>query len=141
MALCFAAAVPSQGQSLTEDDKVKKVIVDTFQAIADLNLPKLRSYCQADFSLLEDGAVWNIDSLETRLKPRIGTDLKRINTIHFIRVTIKGPIAWVSYYNSAAIAMNGKQRQVRWLESAVLENNKGDWKLALLHSTVLKPDQ
>lgn len=118
---------------------MKKVVVDSFQAIADLDLPKLRSYCQTDFVLLEDGQVWTIDTLENRLKPNLGTGMKRVNTIDFINVKVKGPVAWVSYRNTADIVRDGKQRQVRWLESAVLEKTKGEWKLALLHSTVLKP--
>jgi ketosteroid isomerase-like protein len=65
--------------------------------------------------------------------------MKRVNTIDFIKVTVKGPVAWVSYHNMADIAKKGKQRQVRWLESAVLEKTKGEWKVALLHSTVLNP--
>jgi hypothetical protein len=101
-------------------------------------LPKLRSHCQADFSLLEDGQVWTIDTLENRLKPNIGSGLKRVNTIDFINVTVRGPVAWVSYHNTAAIVRNGNERQIRWLESAVLERQKGEWKLSLLHSTVLR---
>ena len=138
--LLTTAALPSYGQTNKEEEKkVKHVIVDAFQAIADLDLPKLRSYCQTDFSLLEDGQVWTIDTLENRLKPNLGSGMKRVNTIAFIQVTIKGPVAWVSYHNTADIEKNGKQRQVRWLESAVLVNTKREWKLALLHSTVLNP--
>ncbi|WP_185731310.1 nuclear transport factor 2 family protein [Larkinella rosea] len=129
--------LPGRGQVNKEEDQVKKVVVDAFQAIADLDLPKLRAYCQTDFSLLEDGQVWTIDTLENRLKPNQGSGMKRVNTIDFIKVTVKGPVAWVSYHNTADISRAGKQRQVRWLESAVLEKTNAEWKLALLHSTVL----
>jgi ketosteroid isomerase-like protein len=139
LVVLIIAALPGYSQTNKEEEKVKKVVVDTFQAIADLDLPKLRSFCQTDFSLLEDGQVWTIDTLENRLKPNLASGMKRVNTIDFIKVTVQGPVAWVSYYKTADITRNGNQRHVKWLESAVLENEKGEWKLTLLHSTVLNP--
>ncbi|MGA0555663.1 nuclear transport factor 2 family protein [Larkinella sp. VNQ87] len=138
LVLLTTITFPTLGQQNREEEKVKKVIVDAFQAIADIDLPNLRSYCQPDFILLEDGQVWTIDTLENRLRPNLGSGMKRVNTIDFIKVTVRGPVAWVSYHNTADITRNNKQRQVRWLESAVLEKMKGEWKLALLHSTVLE---
>jgi hypothetical protein len=44
-------------------------------------------------------------------------------------------MAFVSYWNTADIRSNKKDRKVKWLESAVLVMDKGRWKVKMLHST------
>lgn len=130
-------STPLYGQVTTDEGQVKKVIVDAFQALADVDMAKFRSYCQPDFTLLENGEVWTVDTLEARVKPYIGSGMKRINTINFKRVSVKGATAWVTYNNQADVEIKERRKTNRWLESAVLEKSKGAWKLAMLHSTVL----
>lgn len=133
----LSPTAPLLAQTAGEETAVKKVVVDAFQALADLDMTKFRSHCQPDFTLLENGEVWTVDTLEARIKPNIGSGMKRINTLVFRRVAVRGTTAWVTYDNRADIERKGQQRTVRWLESAVLEKVNGVWKLAMLHSTVL----
>ncbi|WP_461052489.1 nuclear transport factor 2 family protein [Spirosoma arcticum] len=128
---------PLYAQTTADEEQVKNVIVDAFQALADLDMAKFRSYCQPDFMLLENGEIWTVDTLEARMKPRIGSGMKRINTVDFERVTVKGNVAWVTYNNQADIDAKGQKRTIKWLESAVLEKERRGWKMTLLHSTVL----
>ena len=128
---------PLYGQTTTDEEQVKNVIVDAFQALADVDMGKFRSYCQPGFTLLENGEVWTVDTLEARMKPYIGSGMKRINTLTFHRVSVKGATAWVTYNNQADMEIKERKRTSRWLESAVLEKSKGAWKLAMLHSTVV----
>lgn len=125
------------GQKTTDEELVKKVVVDAFQALADVDMHAFRRHCQPDFTLLENGEIWSVDTLEARMKPYIGSGMKRINTLDFVQVRMKGSTAWVTYRNRADIAQKGQSRTIRWLESAVLDKEKGVWKLAMLHSTVL----
>lgn len=128
---------PLYGQTTADEERVKKVIIEAFQALADMDMSKFRSYCQADFVLLENGEVWTVDTLEARVKPYLGSGMKRVNTLDFRKFTVKGSTAWVTYHNQADIDMKGQKMTLKWLESAVLEKNQGKWKLALLHSTAL----
>ncbi|MBC3792175.1 nuclear transport factor 2 family protein [Spirosoma utsteinense] len=127
------------GQNTADETKIKQVIQGFFQAFSDEDIPKLRSYCQADFTLLENGEIWSLDTLEAKLKPNFGKGMRRINTIYFSRIQVKRATAWVAYSNQAAIAMKGRKATIHWLESAVLEKSKGAWKLSMLHSTKLPP--
>ncbi len=130
----FLSGQPAPAQ--TPEAPVWQTVVDFFQAMADLDFPKMRSYCQPDFELLEHGEVWTLAVLEDKLKPNVGTGMQRTNAFEFIKVTVKGKTAWVSYHNSARIVRQGQERNVHWLESAVLEKTRQGWKIALLHSTV-----
>ena len=133
----FTLVMPLYGQTTADEQQVKKVVLDAFQALADLDMAKFRGYCQLNFTLLENGEVWTVDTLEARVKPYIGSGMKRVNTLDFKRVSVNGATAWVTYNNRADIDMKGQKMKREWLESAVLNNEQGVWKLAMLHSTVL----
>lgn len=120
-----------------DEAAVKTVVTDAFQALADIDVARFRSHCQPDFTLLENGEIWTVDTLEARMKPYVGSGMKRVNTLDFKKVTVKGTTAWVTYLNRADLDRNGQKMTVRWLESAVLEKENRTWKLAMLHSTVL----
>ena len=134
--LCFTLLFGHPAAAQTPEAQVRQTITDFFQAMADLDFPKMRSYCQPNFQLLEHGEVWTLDILEEKLKPNVGTGMQRTNAFEFITVTVKGKIAWVSYHNAARIIRAGQERNVQWLESAVLQKTRQGWKITLLHSTV-----
>ena len=96
-----------------------------------------KKYCTIDFLLLEDGDVWNMDTLANKLSPFKAVSFSRTNHLDFIRTQVKGNIAWVAYSNSADMVINGQKMNVQWLESAVLVKEGNEWKIQLLHSTPL----
>ncbi|WP_052731027.1 nuclear transport factor 2 family protein [Spirosoma radiotolerans] len=135
--LTAVAFSPLYGQSKTDEQNVKQVINGFFQALSDEDIPSLRSYCRTDFTLLESGEIWSLDTLEAKIKPYFGQGARRINKIDFKKIVIKGTSAWVVYFNQADMELNARKGTINWLESAVLTKNEGQWKLTLLHSTTL----
>ena len=120
-----------------EERKVQETITKLFDGIAELDFPKIRQSCTQDLLLLETGKIWTVDSLVKVLSLLRNASYKRDNIINFIKTDIKGSTAWTTYNNTANINMNGKQRSVTWLESAVLIKKGREWQVALLHSTKL----
>lgn len=121
----------------SEEEKIQQVLSDFFEGFSELNIEKVRPACANDFVLLEDGMVWNIDTLSakfTRTKQNT-KDFKRINNLKLLDTKTNRNIAWTYYNNQATIQHNGKQITVNWLESAVLHKVDNDWKIVLLHST------
>ena len=95
-----------------------------------------------DFTLLENGEIWNNDSIKinfkkVKLKEKVIP--KRTNKIDFVEVTIGNGMAWVTYYNQGTWT-EGDQflGKANWLESAVLIWTEKRWKIQMLHSTVIK---
>ena len=118
-----------------EKDSIEMTIARFFDGISEINEGKLRATTTSDFILLENGHLWNMDTLVNKVtNPKIA-GVKRINTFEFIKTEQDGNIAWVSYHNTADFSLNEKQQKLRWLESAVLKKEKGRWKIKLLHST------
>ena len=122
---CAATSLTYAQEKFTNKEKlVQQTVIDMFQALAERDLVKLKSYCTNDLLVLESGAIWNIDTLEQKISQNVAADFKRINTIEFIDTKISGKIAWATYHNKAAINSNGRYSIVKWLETAILIKEK-----------------
>ena len=74
---------------------VQTTVTAMFDALAELNINKMRSFCTTDITILESGKVWNIDTLALRIstrKEKSGT-FKRINKLNFFETKISGNTA------------------------------------------------
>jgi Domain of unknown function (DUF4440) len=121
------------------EQKVQLVVTEMFQALADRDFDKLKANCTSDIIVLENGVVWNLDTLQEKINlSKAIPDFNRVNTIEFTDTRIKGKTAWVSYYNRADYIRNGKKSYVQWLESVVLVKEERKWRVQMLHSTVVK---
>ena len=121
-----------------EKVNIEASIVGFFNGLSLTNPDTLKYYAVADFQLLEDGQVWNMDTLVSKIMPRKNSNIQRINKFEFLRVVQYKNMAWVSYNNTAEFRLGDKMQAIRWLESAVLIKDSGRWKIQMLHSTKLK---
>jgi len=121
-----------------DKNKIEGTVVGFFNGLSLVNADTLKYYSTADFQLLEDGQVWNMDTLVNKIMPRKNSKIERVNSFQFIRIEQRGNMAWVSYNNSAEFRLGEKQQIMRWMESAVLTKSNGSWKIQMLHSTKLK---
>ena len=134
--LLYASVANAQKQT----DVLHAVIVDFFQAISNLDDAQLRLKSTPDFQLLENGEVWTIDTLITKLAPMKGRNVKRVNRFNFITTEQQGDMAWVSYDHEAHFTLGEKQQTVKWLESVVLVRERNQWKIRMMHSTRLRAE-
>lgn len=117
----------------------QEAITFFFDGLSEVDEGKMRQYLTADFLLLEDGVVWNADSLANAISSLKGADFKRTNTFRYIREDVKKQSAILAYYNRADIVFNGKPFIIEWLESAELVKQGKGWKIRLMHSTKIDP--
>jgi hypothetical protein len=115
--------------------KVQQVIHTVFESFSEANIEKMERAVTPDVNILEHGEVWTLDSIRVYFKRPRPADFKRINTLDFFKTEVTEEMAFVSYHNTAAIHANGKDRSVKWLESAVLVKDGALWKVRMLHST------
>ena len=121
-----------------EKDSIEATIVHFFDGLSEFNNDKMRDCSTSDFLLLEDGEVWNLDTLINKITPRKKLNIQRINKFQFIKTEQNGKVAWVSYYNTADFRRDDKQQTIRWLESVVLTKEGKKWRIKQMHSTKLK---
>ena len=112
-------------------------VQELFSAMSDIDYKKMKSVVTDDFQLLEVGEDWDIDDLINVVKP---SDYKRKNFFNVIRSETLGDMAWVSYWNKATFTNGEKEEVVAWLESAVMIKAGEQWKIKMLHSTRINPE-
>lgn len=126
----------TQENATSTEQKVKQTVADMFQALADQDIEKIKTYCTTDIMIVEDGAIWNIDTLIQKISQNKSADFKRINTFDFIDTQVKDNIAWTTYNNHADITANGSGFMIKWIETAILIKESKEWKIRVLHVTL-----
>lgn len=131
----------SYGQVSNETDKtrIKNLVIESFDEIwSKLDSKNIDKYYTKDFLLLENGEVWNNDSIKNYLDNAIlrKPNPKRMNTIEIIEIKLDNRRAWIAYHNHAIFSIDNKIiRKARWLESATTILTENGWKIEMLHST------
>jgi Domain of unknown function (DUF4440) len=138
-AILFTILQQAQAQSTDGHQAVQQSVIKLFDALSNRDSVSLKQYCTNDITLYEYGMAWNMDTLINRaITLNTAMDFKRINTIDFINTTIKDNVAWTTYHLSSEITKDGKQVSVKWLETVILINEKNNWKVKVLHSSLIK---
>ncbi|MDT0641507.1 DUF4440 domain-containing protein [Zunongwangia sp. F363] len=144
ISLLLFLILPVSAQNSIEEDKrqTRNLIANSFDDIfSDMDTAKLSKYYTADFLLLENGEIWDIDTIKNYMKNARAQGLlpERINSLDFIEIKIQDKMAWVAYYNNAVFKMDNEIRnEMNWLESATAILTPDGWKLQMLHSTILQ---
>lgn len=140
--ISFTTLSFGQNAIKTEKEQLKELISNSFDAIwSELNAKNIDQYYTKDFLLLENGEVWNNDSIAKYLNKAV---LKkpmptRVNSIEIIDVKVLNGMAWIAYKNHAVFTVDTKIiRKAYWLESATAILTDNGWKLQMLHSTRVK---
>ena len=131
-----------QTQNKKDEKIIKNLIINSFDDLfSNLSTKNIEKYFTKDFILLENGEVWNNDTLtvhfeKARLKKVIP---KRENNFEFIDIKIVCNMAWVAYHNYATLSIEDDViKKIHWLESATAIMTTDGWKIQMMHSTRLK---
>lgn len=136
--LVINVAVKAQGNYAREEKAVKQAMTNLIDGVSNLDINAVKQNSTSDLLVVEDGKLWNIDTLAIKLvKP--AAKFIRTNHLSYVTVKVNGQTAWVCYHNLAHFQFaDGKEFDINWLESAVLVNTKNRWLISLLHSTTIK---
>jgi len=139
IAIVFTGLLHAQDQLSKNKKAVQQTVVKMFDALSNRDSAGLKLYCAQDILLFENGQVWNIDTLITKaILLNTAKDFKRTNSFDFINTEINTNTAWVSYNLRSDIIRNGNKGFAHWMETVVLVKEKNQWKIKVLHSTLIK---
>jgi hypothetical protein len=137
--LFFSTLTFAQSQKETDVLSLKKLVEESFQEIfTNLHAEKIGLYYTEDFILIENGEIWNTDSLRNYVAKALLRNPKpvRENKFDFLTMEIMEDIAWVSYSNTATFtSQNSPQRIINWLETIIAVRTKDSWRIKLLHNS------
>ena len=135
--ILFATVFAAQAQTSDQKD-VQQALTAIFDGLSAANMQAIQAHTTPDFTILENGLVWNMDTLTVKVAQLKALAIyRRDNQLDFIHTEVYGNAAWVAYHNTANVEMNDKKITRQWLESAFLIKQGGIWKVQLLHSTVI----
>jgi ketosteroid isomerase-like protein len=117
---------------------VQETINTFFKAFSEGDFKYIKQTSTVDFLLLEQGMIWNLDTLQNKLAKPKPAGYSRKNRFEFFETRITGKRAWVGYHNYADFETAAGKRKIHWLESAVLVKEKNSWKLEMMHSTIVQ---
>jgi hypothetical protein len=132
----FLRAQPVSGES---QKAVQETVASMFGGLTERDSLILKKYCTADVMFYENGQAWNLDTMIRKaIVMNIGIDFKRSNRFEFINTTIRKNVAWVTYNLHSDIARGERKSSVHWMETVILIREKRQWKVKVLHSTLIK---
>lgn len=141
--ICFVFVLLSvttiQAQRTSQiQEKIQQSVVSLFTALTNADTTALKRSCTEDVRFYEYGQIWTIDTIIQKvMQSKSIPDFKRTNSFEFVSTTINKQTAWATYYLQSTFIRNGKEELVKWMETVVLQKEKRNWKVAVLHSTRL----
>jgi ketosteroid isomerase-like protein len=130
-----ATAVAQSGPSAADQDKVTEAIRLFFAAATADDLDKLHAVTTPDFYAFDAGGRFTRDPLMDMIKTAHAAGKVYVWTLNEPEVHISGDTAWITYVNRGSIKDTSGTKDVTWLESAVLQKEKGIWRIHFFHST------
>lgn len=134
----FSNIASGQNAGGNDEESVKQLLREAFEEVwSNLDTARVSKYHTDDFLLLENGVVWNNDSIKSyQVKEIKRNNSKRENKLDFVKIDKLGSSIWVAYHNFATWTDAGKVvGKAHWLESAIALKSGEGWKLKMLHST------
>jgi ketosteroid isomerase-like protein len=129
-----ATAEPSD-QTAASKTEVTETVRSMFAALAANDAEKFRAALTPDFYAFDVGKRFTGDALLELIKTAQAAGTVYVWTVNDADVHISGDIAWIAYINRGSIKDASGTENVTWLESAVLQRDKGTWRVRFLHST------
>jgi hypothetical protein len=133
-------AHPHSLSDATKSNERRRVIasVETmFRAAAADDHKMFDEVVERDFYLFDAGSRFDGDSILKVLEQMKASGKTVEWSITQPDVHVQGTTAWITYVNCGSEIESGHITKMQWLESAVLTEDAGEWKLVFMHSTPL----
>lgn len=131
----IGAAAADQPSPSADQVQVTDAIRMFFAAAKNDDADKFRAVTTSDFYAFDAGGRFNRDTLMDLIKGAHAAGNVYVWSVNEPEVHIAGDTAWITYGNRGSVQDASGTKEVTWLESAVLEKEKGVWRIHFLHST------
>ncbi len=124
-----------QASTTAEQEKIVATVGTIFTAALTDDFAKFDSVVAPGFYIYDGGARFNGDSILNLIKAQHAAGKRYEWNVTEPDVHIDGNMAWIAYVNKGKITDASGTVDQRWLESAVLQKQNGEWKIVFMHST------
>lgn len=121
-----------------QEKEVQKSVKQFFAALAERDSVAMKRWATADFTLIEYGTVWNMDTLiRLSIRDNAARNFNRVDRFKFLSTSVHETMALLTYRLTSYVTSDGRKMDVDWIESVTLVFEDNRWKLKFLHSTLL----
>lgn len=129
------ASAADQPAPPNDENQVTDAISSFFAALSTDDVGKLHAVTTSDFYAFDGGGRFTRDGLMDLIKAAHAEGKVYAWTVDKPEVHISGEIAWITYVNRGSMTDVSGTKDMTWMESAVLQKEKGAWRIRFLHST------
>ncbi|MFT3980451.1 MAG: nuclear transport factor 2 family protein [Ferruginibacter sp.] len=129
----------SRGFSQASADTValKDLIRSDYTALGNSDIDTHIKNCTADYTLIENGEIWDLKKEVEYMKSKSGLKTIRKDSFDFKSLVIADSFAYAIYELKSHITRDGITQSYHWTESVVFRKVNDSWKIQLIHSTKL----
>ncbi|MBK8068230.1 MAG: c-type cytochrome [Rhodanobacteraceae bacterium] len=121
------------------EESIRATVRNFYAAYSGRDHARLRTLVTDDYRLLESGELLDIEG-DIAGMPAEALHPTRTDSFDFRQVQVDGGSAHAVYFLASELYDDQRgARSRRWLESVVLRQVDGHWRVALLHSTPIPP--
>jgi ketosteroid isomerase-like protein len=138
----FAALLPAVSWAAdtgTDETKVVDTMQSLFTAMGQENLDQFHHVTCPNFYLFDNGKQLSGDEIMNWIKKAHASGTSFVWQITQPQVNVDGNTAWITYINQGSITNATGKKDMKWLESAVLNRAGDGWCIRFAHSTREQP--
>lgn len=136
LAIVALVATPAYAETPVADEaQVVEAIKTMYVAATNDDLAHFNTVAAHDFYAFDGGKRFTGDSLMELIKKLHADGSVYVWTVTEPEVHVSGNIAWITYVNRGSVEDKSGKKDLTWLESAVLRNDSGNWRIHFFHST------
>jgi len=130
-----AADTPACAATPADQTQVVEAMRTMYAAATTDDLAKFHTVAAPDFYAFDGGKRYDGDALMNAVKQAHATGNVYVWTVTDPHVEATYNLAWITYTNRGSIEDKSGTKQFTWLESAVLQQQSGTWRIRFFHST------
>ena len=133
--LTALAEPPAAPTPASDEVQVTETMVAMYAALTNDDLEKFRAVVTPDYYAFDGGRRFTADELMALIKRVHATGNVYVWRVTEPEVHVHGDLAWIAYVNRGSVQDAKGRKDASWLESAVLQETGGAWKIRFFHAT------
>lgn len=124
-------------QKKNDSAVIVHLLKEDYSTMQNWDAQKHAANCTKDYLLIENGEIWDLPTEIKSYKANAGKIVNRTDSFTFETVKVFGNTAYDVHRLKSEFIENRKKTVIIWNESVNFRKVKGQWKIALIHSTQL----
>ncbi|PWT99341.1 MAG: hypothetical protein C5B52_10810 [Bacteroidetes bacterium] len=134
----FILAVRSPIFSQQNDSAaIAKLLITDYATMGNMDIPAHVKNVSNDYLLIEKGQVWPIETeLDSIYRKFANRKEERTDFFEIRTIKSDGNMAYGLWHLRSTFKEGEKIKELKWNESGVFRKENGEWKIALIHSSM-----